>query len=111
VLLDWSREVSSALDLDTTSTTTPDGVGLDVDERLIGDILALARDAAHAVERPAAPLTTFLVGYAAGLRGGGAASVAECAAVVRSLARAWRPTVDATRGPDGTGGDDDRGAG
>lgn len=29
-------------------------------------ILDVARDAAHAVARPAAPLTTFLVGYAAG---------------------------------------------
>ncbi|WP_211373682.1 DUF6457 domain-containing protein [Cellulomonas fimi] len=29
-------------------------------------VLDLARDAAHGVDRPAAPLTTFLVGYAAG---------------------------------------------
>ncbi|OOB89486.1 hypothetical protein B0T42_17110 [Rathayibacter sp. VKM Ac-2630] len=35
-------------------------------------LLALAGDAAHGIVRPAAPLTTFLAGYAAGLRGGGA---------------------------------------
>lgn len=35
-------------------------------------ILDLARDAAHAVERPAAPLTTYAVGYAEGLAAGAA---------------------------------------
>jgi hypothetical protein len=38
-------------------------------------ILGLAGDAAHAVVRPAAPLTTFLAGYAAGLAGGSAGDV------------------------------------
>jgi hypothetical protein len=33
-------------------------------------LLDLARDAAHTAGRPAAPLTTFLVGLAAGARGG-----------------------------------------
>ncbi|ROP43593.1 MULTISPECIES: DUF6457 domain-containing protein [unclassified Rathayibacter] len=33
-------------------------------------LLSLAGDAAHGVVRPAAPLTTFLAGYAAGLQGG-----------------------------------------
>ncbi|MFP7761341.1 DUF6457 domain-containing protein [Marisediminicola sp. LYQ134] len=37
---------------------------LDVD---IDGLLGLAGEAAHSVVRPAAPLTTFLVGYAAGL--------------------------------------------
>jgi hypothetical protein len=37
--------------------------GLQVD---INAVLGLAGRAAHAVMRPAAPLTTFLVGYAAG---------------------------------------------
>ncbi|SHH49305.1 hypothetical protein SAMN05443575_3995 [Jatrophihabitans endophyticus] len=40
-------------------------------------LLDLARDAAHGVARPAAPLSTFLVGYAAGLRGGGEAALAD----------------------------------
>lgn len=38
-------------------------------------ILALAGEAAHSIVRPAAPLTTFLAGYAAGLAGGSAAAV------------------------------------
>jgi hypothetical protein len=35
-------------------------------------VLDLARDAAHAVERPAAPLTTYAVGFAEGLAAAGA---------------------------------------
>ena len=38
------------------------GIDVDVD---VTALLDLARDAAHGVARPAAPLTTFLVGYAA----------------------------------------------
>ena len=33
-------------------------------------LLELARSAAHGVARPAAPLTTFLAGYALGAQGG-----------------------------------------
>ena len=33
-------------------------------------VLDLAREAAHGVARPAAPLTTFLAGYALGREGG-----------------------------------------
>lgn len=33
----------------------------------IETLLDVARDAAHSIARPAAPLTTFLVGYAAGV--------------------------------------------
>lgn len=42
-------------------------------------LLDLAGTAAHSVVRPAAPLTTFLVGYAAGLAG---ASAAETSALI-----------------------------
>ncbi len=49
-------------------------------------LLDVARDAAHGVARPAAPLTTFLVGYAAAMRGGGAEAVAEAAALAQRLA-------------------------
>jgi hypothetical protein len=58
---------------------------LDVDVR---GVLGLARVAAHRVDRPAAPLTTFLVGYAAGLRGGGADVVRELSALATALAEA-----------------------
>ena len=49
-------------------------------------ILDLARDAAHGVARPAAPLTTFLVGYAAARAGGTAADIHRFAAVASRLA-------------------------
>lgn len=42
------------------------GIEVDVDVRQLLDV---ARVAAHNVDRPAAPLTTFLLGYAAGQRG------------------------------------------
>jgi hypothetical protein len=47
-------------------------------------ILGLAGKAAHTVVRPAAPITTFLVGYAAGRAGGSAEDVA--AAIERARA-------------------------
>ncbi len=53
-------------------------------------LLDVARDAAHQVVRPAAPLTTFLVGYAAGLAAGRnetpETAVARAAAVATRLA-------------------------
>lgn len=58
------------------------GIELEID---IGEILDLARDAAHGVERTAAPLTTFLVGYAAAQTGGGSEAVREATARVRAL--------------------------
>jgi hypothetical protein len=62
------------------------GVDVPVDARLLLD---LARDAAHQVERPAAPLTTFVVGYAAALQGGGPEAVAAAAAKATRLASTW----------------------
>jgi hypothetical protein len=62
---------------------------LELPESLVIDIalvLDLARDAAHGVARPAAPLTTFLVGYAAGLRGGDLATPSRIAS---ELALEW----------------------
>jgi hypothetical protein len=63
-------------------------VQVDVDVKLLLDV---ARDAAHHVDRPAAPLTTFLVGYAAGLRAGDPAAVVEAAAAAQRLALGWAP--------------------
>jgi hypothetical protein len=51
----------------------------------VAAILDLARDAAHGIARPAAPLTTFLAGYAAGLAGGGPAAIA--AAITTAVAQ------------------------
>jgi hypothetical protein len=68
----WNEQLCAAL-------------GLDLDDFEMDVILDLARDAAHEVERPAAPLTTFLVGYAAGLRGGSAVDVADCIDIATEL--------------------------
>ncbi|WP_399128713.1 DUF6457 domain-containing protein [Actinacidiphila sp. ITFR-21] len=62
------------------------GIDLDVDT---GVLLDLARDAAHGVARPAAPLTTFLVGYAAAGAGGGPDAVREAAGRAAALALRW----------------------
>lgn len=71
-LTTWAEQLSDALGLD---------VEVDIDP-----ILDLARDAAHHVERPAAPVTTFLVGYAAGLRGGSSDDVTDCIDIAADLA-------------------------
>jgi Domain of unknown function (DUF6457) len=70
------------------------GVELDVDVR---SLLDLARVAAHSVDRPAAPLTTFVVGYAAG-RQGDPAAVTELSERAVALARSW------PAGPEGVPG-------
>lgn len=75
----WTQAAASALATDL-GVTLPD-----VDQQLLLDI---ARDAAHAVDRPAAPVTTYLLGYAAALAGGGD-KVAEGAATLRRLAAEW----------------------
>jgi hypothetical protein len=41
-------------------------LGLTPDEVAVAAVLDLARDVAHGVERPAAPLTAFLLGLAVG---------------------------------------------
>jgi hypothetical protein len=65
---DWVAAVCTALGL------SPEGV----DRALILD---LARETAHGVARPAAPITTYLAGLAVG----GGADPAEVAATIRSL--------------------------
>ena len=62
------------------------GIDVGIDQRLLLDV---AREVAHGVDRPAAPLTTFLIGYAAAQRGGGADAVAGAAAEVSALATGW----------------------
>ena len=74
-LHDWIDELCDTLELDA-----------EVDETLLLD---LARDVAHAVARPAAPLSTYLLGLAAGAKGGDPAVVEELAERVRSLADGW----------------------
>lgn len=78
-LLDsWVLELAAELGVDPAA----------VDRDLLLDV---ARDAAHGIARPAAPLTTFLVGLAAGLRGGSAEAVREAAATAQRMAAAHVP--------------------
>ena len=75
---DWVRNVSVRLDADGSSLGD-----LEVE---IPVLLDLARDAAHGVARPAAPVTTFLLGYAAGRTGADAAEVRRLATLLAELA-------------------------
>jgi Domain of unknown function (DUF6457) len=66
------------------------GTDLELD---LDQVLDLARDAAHEIARPAAPLTTFLVGYAAAQRGGSPEDVTAAADAVRRLIDAEASTT------------------
>ncbi|HEX5986515.1 MAG TPA: DUF6457 domain-containing protein [Nocardioides sp.] len=74
-LHDWIDELCDALDIDA-----------EIDE---GIILDVARDAAHAVERVAAPISTFLLGYAAAMNGGSPEKLEELAGRAIELAEKW----------------------
>lgn len=85
-LEDWCRALLQAFELED----------LDVD---INEVLSLAGVAAHSVVRPAAPLTTFIAGFAAGRASGSgetpdAASMAAAMGLARKLATEY-PGVDA----------------
>ncbi|MDX2527709.1 NTP transferase domain-containing protein [Streptomyces europaeiscabiei] len=80
------REHGHVLDEWISAVKDELGIDLDVD---ITELLDLARDAAHSVARPAAPLTTFLIGYAAAKAGGGPEAVTEAARKASALALCW----------------------
>ncbi|MGV9274333.1 NTP transferase domain-containing protein [Streptomyces griseosporeus] len=80
------REHGHVLDEWISAVKDELGIDLDVDTKVLLD---LARDAAHGVARPAAPLTTFLVGYAAARAEGGPEAVADAARKAAALARRW----------------------
>jgi hypothetical protein len=84
-LHDWIDELCDALDVDT-----------EVDEALVLD---LARTAAHDVTKVAAPITTYLLGYAAGEQGAGPDAIEVLAARAQALADGWDRPADA-RDPD-----------
>ncbi|MCA1673015.1 MAG: DUF6457 domain-containing protein [Actinobacteria bacterium] len=79
----WTTHVCHALDLDPGS----------LDRDLLLD---LTKEVAHGVARPAAPLTAFLVGLAAGRAGGGVPEVRAACEVVARLAAEW-PAQDSSR--------------
>jgi hypothetical protein len=73
ILADWSNEVRAAL-----------GIEADVDIR---SVLGLAGVVAHSVVRPAAPLTTYLVGFAAGRAAAAGTDPATAAADATLIAK------------------------
>lgn len=80
-LHDWIDELCDVLDLDT-----------DVDEGLILD---LAKVVATNVERPAAPVSAYLLGLAAGQAQASAEETETLAARVQALAERWDRPADA----------------
>ena len=72
--------------LDAWLAEAGDALGVDSGAMQRDLLLDLTRDVAHGVARPAAPLTAFLVGLAAGKSGGSAddvkAAVSRVAAVL-----------------------------
>lgn len=95
VLEQWITAVKTELDIDVAVDTKT--------------LLDLARDAAHGVARPAAPLTTFLVGYAAAhaeaTGADPAQAVAEACRKAADLALRWAAEGEAAEaaGPEPTG--------
>lgn len=88
------REHGHVLDEWTAAVKAELGLDLDVD---VAAVLDLARDAAHGVARPAAPLTTFLVGYAAARAGGSPQDIAVATRKAAALADRW--AEEASGGP------------
>lgn len=74
-LHDWIDELCDALDIET-----------EVDEALVLD---LARSAAHNVTKVAAPITTYLLGVAAGSQAANPEKIEHLAAKAQLLADHW----------------------
>lgn len=72
----WTKAVCAELNLPA-----------DVDTEVILDV---ARVAAHSIERPAAPVTTFLLGVAVA----GGMDLKEAAAKIQDLAETWPASTE-----------------
>ncbi|MQA15953.1 MAG: hypothetical protein GEV09_17935 [Pseudonocardiaceae bacterium] len=81
----WTARTCHALDLDPAA----------LDRDLVLD---MTRDVAHGVARPAAPLTAFLVGLAAGRDGGGADAIRAACDRVQQLAGEWEASSSGSSG-------------
>ena len=80
-LHDWIDELSDVLDVET-----------EVDEGLVLD---LARTAAQNVQKTAAPITAYLLGFAAGARDADPETIERLAARAQQLAEGWDRPADA----------------
>lgn len=74
-LHDWIDELCDLLDVDS-----------EADESLLGDLAEVAKDNVH---QAAGPVTTFLLGVAAGAQDADPDAVERMAARVQALAEAW----------------------
>jgi Domain of unknown function (DUF6457) len=88
-LEEWTAAVRAGLGLDPGPLSTAD----------TKTVLDLARDVAHAVDRPAAPLTAYLLGVSVG-RG---RPLPDASARVRALAAAWAGSTEPADGHPDTG--------
>lgn len=82
---DLHRWLLEALDAAAGGSVDASPLGADS----VGILLDVAREAAHAVARPAAPLSAFAVGLALG-RSGQWGDLEEAARRVTALAHRWR---------------------
>jgi len=78
-LHDWIDELCDVLDLET-----------EVDEGLLNDLAGLTTDN---VDAASGPVTTYLLGYAAGAAGAGPATVEQLATRAQELAERWDKPV------------------
>ena len=81
---EWVDAVAHRLELH-------DALGADRDD-VIARILDLTADVAHGVSRPAAPVTAFLVGLAAGRAADPAAALPGRLDEASALAATWAPS-------------------
>jgi hypothetical protein len=81
-LHDWIDELSDVLDLED----------VEVDEGLLAD---LTKAAAENVERMAAPVTAYLLGFAAAAKGADPDGIEKLAARAQILAEGWDRPADA----------------
>ncbi|NUR58299.1 MAG: NTP transferase domain-containing protein [Catenulispora sp.] len=103
LLADWCAAAAAELGLAGHELTAVD----------LDAILGLAGVAAHNVVRPAAPLTTFLAGYAIGLRSsadGGRGALDGPVAKLSALAQAWGKDSGKAGDQDSAAGDKNSGA-
>jgi Domain of unknown function (DUF6457) len=82
----WTAEVRSGLGLDPGPLSAAE----------TKTVLDLARDVAHAVDRPAAPLTGYLLGLAVG----GGLGLPDASDRVRALAARWAESTEPAAEPE-----------
>ncbi|WP_158542712.1 NTP transferase domain-containing protein [Phytoactinopolyspora halophila] len=86
----------TSMTMDTFIAELCERLGVPVDDVDVNAILDLAKDVARGVERPAAPVATFVAGYAAAIKGGGTEALEEAVDTIAALAGEW---ADATGEP------------